>query len=164
MWNLLHELTYAHHPLFWVLRYNHMWDKVFKSGLSKFCGRPYLCLSGQYPLKFFEGCLPQNLLSPLLNTLSHAIILLFNIFSLLFALQFFMIKATRLVLAILTNPQPPADISTTAVTFLIISRKFSICTLAAILLRFHITINQEIVYSVHKLLLSTNYCNNKDVW
>ena len=31
------------------------WDKVFKSGLCK----------------FFKGCLPQNLLSPLLNTLSH---------------------------------------------------------------------------------------------
>ena len=24
-----------------------------------------------YPLKFFKGCLPQNLLSPVLNTLSH---------------------------------------------------------------------------------------------
>ena len=33
---------------FWI------WDKVFKSGLSK----------------FFKGCLPQNLLSSLLNTLS----------------------------------------------------------------------------------------------
>ena len=32
-----------------------IWDKVSKSGLSK----------------FFKGCLPQNLLSPLLNTLSH---------------------------------------------------------------------------------------------
>ena len=32
-------------------------DKVFKSGLSK----------------FFKGCLPQNLLSPLLNTLSDII-------------------------------------------------------------------------------------------
>ena len=31
------------------------WDKVFTSRLSK----------------FFKGCLPQNLLSPLLNTLSH---------------------------------------------------------------------------------------------
>ena len=34
---------------------NLIWDKVFKSGLSK----------------FFKGCLPQNLLSPLLNTLSQ---------------------------------------------------------------------------------------------
>ena len=33
---------------------NYIWDKVFKSGLSK----------------FFKGCLPQNLLSPLLNTFS----------------------------------------------------------------------------------------------
>ena len=41
---------------FTVNIYNyHMWDKVFKSGLSKFYGRQ--------PLK--------NLLSPLLNTLSH---------------------------------------------------------------------------------------------
>ena len=32
-----------------------IWDKTFRSGLSK----------------FFKGCLPQNLLSPLLNTLSH---------------------------------------------------------------------------------------------
>ena len=32
-----------------------MRDKVFKSGITK----------------FFKGCLPQNLLSPLLNTLSH---------------------------------------------------------------------------------------------
>ena len=30
-----------------------------------------VCLSSPYPLKFFKGCLPQNLLSPLLNTLSH---------------------------------------------------------------------------------------------
>ena len=53
-------------------------DKVFRSGLSKFCGRQPLkkfkhmvCLSEPYPSKFFKGCLPQNLLSPLLNTLSH---------------------------------------------------------------------------------------------
>ena len=30
-----------------------------------------VCLSRPYPFKFFKGCLPQNLLSPLLNTLSH---------------------------------------------------------------------------------------------
>ena len=30
----------------------------------------------QYPLKFFKGCLPQNLLSPLLNTLSQIILIL----------------------------------------------------------------------------------------
>ena len=34
-----------------------IWDKVFKSGLSK----------------FFKSCLPQNLLSPLLNALSHLV-------------------------------------------------------------------------------------------
>ena len=37
------------------------WDKVFKSGLSE----------------FFKGCIPQNLHSPLLNTLSQ-IILIWN--------------------------------------------------------------------------------------
>ena len=37
-----------------------IWNKVFKSGLRKFCGRQ--------PLK--------NLLSPLLNTLSHLILVI----------------------------------------------------------------------------------------
>ena len=45
-------------------------DKVFMSGLSKFCGRQTLTRD-MVCLKFFKGCLPQNLLSPLLNTLSH---------------------------------------------------------------------------------------------
>ena len=30
-----------------------------------------VCLSRPYPLKFFKGCLPQNLLNSLLNTFSH---------------------------------------------------------------------------------------------
>ena len=57
---------------------NSIWDKVFKSGLSKFCGRQplknfrgYGLLKQTISSKFFKGCLPQNLLSPLLNTLSH---------------------------------------------------------------------------------------------
>ena len=29
-----------------------------------------IVLIGQYPLKFFKGCLPQNLFRPLLNILS----------------------------------------------------------------------------------------------
>ena len=37
-------------------------DKVFQSGLCKFCGR-----------QTFKGCLPQNLVSPLFNTLPHMI-------------------------------------------------------------------------------------------
>ena len=38
-------------------------DKVFKSGLSTFCGlQPLKNLSGSF--KCFKGCLPQNLLSP----------------------------------------------------------------------------------------------------
>ena len=30
-----------------------------------------VCLSRPYPFKSFKGCLPQILLGPLLNTLSH---------------------------------------------------------------------------------------------
>ena len=48
-------------------------DKVFMSGLSKFCGRQTLTRD-MVCLKFFKGCLPQNLLSPLLNTLFHIIL------------------------------------------------------------------------------------------
>ena len=50
------------------------WDKVFKSGPSKICGRQPLkksVLGRPYPFKFFKGCLPQILLGPLLNTLSQ---------------------------------------------------------------------------------------------
>ena len=39
---------------------DHIWDKVFKSELSKFCGRQPL-----KNLNFFKGCLPLNLLSSL---------------------------------------------------------------------------------------------------
>ena len=44
------------------------WDKAFKSGLSKFCGRQHL---KNLSASTFKGCLPQNVLSPLLNTLSQ---------------------------------------------------------------------------------------------
>ena len=44
-----------------------IWDKVCKSGQSKFCGKQSLKVSRDisrpYPLKFFKGCLPKNLLS-----------------------------------------------------------------------------------------------------
>ena len=33
-----------------------------------------VCLCRPYPFKFFKGCPPQNLLSPLLNTLSQIIV------------------------------------------------------------------------------------------
>ena len=33
--------------------------------------RDMVCLSRPYPFRFFKGCLPQNSLSLLLNTLSH---------------------------------------------------------------------------------------------
>ena len=42
------------------------WDKVFKNGPSKICGKQRL----KY-MKFLKGCLPQILLGPFLNTLSH---------------------------------------------------------------------------------------------
>ena len=42
--------------------YTNKWDKIFKSGLSK----------------FFKGCLPQNLLSPLLNTLSQIHLIIYG--------------------------------------------------------------------------------------
>ena len=48
------------------------WDKVFKSGISKFC------LSRPYPFNFFKGYLAQNLLSPLLNTLSQILLYYFH--------------------------------------------------------------------------------------
>ena len=38
-----------------------------------------VCLGRQYPFKFFKGCLPQILLSPFLNTLSHMVILVGNL-------------------------------------------------------------------------------------
>ena len=38
---------------------NNIWDRLIKS------------ISRPYPFKFFKGCLPQILLGPFLNTLSH---------------------------------------------------------------------------------------------
>ena len=55
------------HAMKWKVKLEYtitIWDKVFKSGLSKFCGRQ--------PLKNLKRYgLPQILLGPLLNTLSH---------------------------------------------------------------------------------------------
>ena len=51
-----------------------IWDKIFKSELGKFCGRqPLKNLKGYslLSLQILKGCVPYNLLSPLLNTLSH---------------------------------------------------------------------------------------------
>ena len=52
------------------------WNKVFTSRLSKFCGRHsfknfkrYGLFNRPYPFRFLKGCLPQNLLTPLFNTL-----------------------------------------------------------------------------------------------
>ena len=57
------------------------WDKVFKRRLIKFCGRhPFKSLKryGLFnrpcPFRFLKVCLPQNLLSPLFNTLLQLLI------------------------------------------------------------------------------------------
>ena len=52
-----------------------IWDKVFKNGESKFCGRqPSKNLKRfglpkhiPYPFKFIKGCLPQISLGPILE-------------------------------------------------------------------------------------------------
>ena len=53
-----------------------IWDKGFKNGPSKICGRHSKKFEGIWSaadqiFKFLKGCLPQLLLGPLLNTLSH---------------------------------------------------------------------------------------------
>ena len=53
-----------------------MWDKVFKNGPSKNCGRQPLKNLKGYPFKFFKGCLPLFLLGPFMNALSHKKILI----------------------------------------------------------------------------------------
>ena len=50
-----------------------IWDKVFKGGPSKICGRQPLKIweSRPYPFKYFKGSLPQILLGRFLNILSY---------------------------------------------------------------------------------------------
>ena len=52
-----------------------IWVKVFKNWPSKICDRQPLKIlklwSRPYHFKFFKGCLPQMLLGPFLNTLTH---------------------------------------------------------------------------------------------
>ena len=62
---------------------SNIWDKVFKNGSSKICGRQSLknlkwqclsdmvCLSRRYHFTFFKGCLRQILLGPFLNNLPY---------------------------------------------------------------------------------------------
>ena len=47
-----------------------IWDKIFKSGPSKICGRQPL-KNLKFLFRFLKGCLPQILLGPPFNTLSH---------------------------------------------------------------------------------------------
>ena len=49
----------------------HIWEKVFKNGQSKICGRQPLKKTIPF-WNGFKGCLPQILLGPLLNILSHS--------------------------------------------------------------------------------------------
>ena len=59
--------------------YRLIWNKVFKNGPSRICGRQQrqnlkgygLLRTGYTPFRFFKGCLRQILLEPFLNTLSH---------------------------------------------------------------------------------------------
>ena len=52
--------------------YTHIWDKVLKSKPSKICERqPLKNLKGYGLLKQTKGYLPQILLGPLFNILSH---------------------------------------------------------------------------------------------
>ena len=66
--------------MFRTLQNGYIWDKVFnKNGPSKICGRqPFKKLKGLWPalcrpyhFKFFKDCLPQILLCPFLNILTH---------------------------------------------------------------------------------------------
>ena len=55
-------------------QWRNIWNKVFRNGRSKICGRqPLKNLKwyGPYLFKFFKGCLTQVLLGPFWNTLSH---------------------------------------------------------------------------------------------
>ena len=59
-----------------------IWNKLFKNGSSKLCRwQPLNNLKGNdlvkqtISIQFFKGCLPQILLGPFFNTLSHLILL-----------------------------------------------------------------------------------------
>ena len=78
LFELRQKLKDLHNEVIFQAFMEVLYGTVFKSGLSKFCGRQslknfikYGLLKRPYPLKFFKDCLSQNLLSPLLNTLSH---------------------------------------------------------------------------------------------
>ena len=66
---------------------NSIWDREFKKGRSKICGRQSLKNLKGYglpkadhaPFKFFKGCLPQILLGPFLNTWTQLILLILSI-------------------------------------------------------------------------------------
>ena len=72
-------ILYQEARLFPSFKFRYIWDKVFKSGPSKICERqPLKSLKGHGLLKqtislqtFWRSCLPQILLGPLLNTLTH---------------------------------------------------------------------------------------------
>ena len=61
-------VIYVIYVICYILLY--MWESI-QEWTSKTCGRQSSCLSRPYPSKSFKGCLPQILLGPFLNTLSH---------------------------------------------------------------------------------------------
>ena len=76
----------------------YIWDKVFENGPSGICCRQPLkklkwliCLSRSCHFKFFKGCLSQISLGPFLNTLSHLIRFLTQVFLLLLKMQLILI-------------------------------------------------------------------------
>ena len=75
-----------------------IYGKVFKNGPSEICRRQLLkicsdmaCLNRSYHFKFFKGCLSQISLGPFLNTLSHLIRFLTQVFLLLLKMQLILI-------------------------------------------------------------------------
>ena len=73
-----HYIRYKHifswiQEMFKILVY--MWDKIFKNGTSKICGRQPFKILKWYGLLLVdytpEDCLPQILLGAFMNTLSH---------------------------------------------------------------------------------------------
>ena len=75
-----------------------VWNKAFKSGPAEICGRQPLKNLKWYGLlkqtilltsNFLKGCLPENILSPLLNNLSHKLIFHWIFILIVFSYDFF---------------------------------------------------------------------------
>ena len=103
-------------------------DKVSKKGLSKFCERQPLKNLKVYGLfKFFKGCLPQNLLSPLLNTLSHMIHYFYQLVFCILVCSLFFSFFFRFILSIWIFRQIDANIRTSYKGFNNLARSEFLC-------------------------------------